>query len=226
MSLTSWDATSDYFNHSELAANWDAIDNHDHTTGKGVKIPAGGLADNAVAGAAIADASVTASKIAAASVGSSQIIDSSVGASKISSLPGTRVYNNAAISVADSTETLLTFNNERYDTTGLHDTSTNPGRIVASYAGVYLIVVNIEWAANATGTRSILIYLNGTTKIASQNQVNNGASIVTRQSVSTLYYLAPTDYVTVNAYQTSGGSLNVQSTGNYSPEFAAQWLSA
>jgi hypothetical protein len=68
MGLTQWDNVADLFNFSELVANWDALDTHDHTSGKGVQIPAGGLAADAVGTSAIANSAVTTSKIADASI--------------------------------------------------------------------------------------------------------------------------------------------------------------
>lgn len=44
------------------------VDNHDHTTGKGLQIPTGGIADSAVTTVKIADLNVTTGKIAANAV--------------------------------------------------------------------------------------------------------------------------------------------------------------
>lgn len=63
MGLTAWDSTSDLFNHTELANNWDLVDEHDHTSGKGVQVGVGGIANSAVTGATIASNAVTAAKI-------------------------------------------------------------------------------------------------------------------------------------------------------------------
>ncbi len=226
MSLTSWDSSSDYFNHSELAANWDSIDNHDHTSGKGVQIPAGGLANNAVTGATIANNAVTSAKIAADSVDITHLASASVGPAEVGALPGARVYNSANFAVADATDTPITFNSERYDESGLHDTGSNTSRLTATYAGVYLITGHAAWETNATGIRRISVFLNGSTALATSNVTSVSGVVVTRQSISTLYYLNIGDYVELYAYQTSTGSLNVSALGNYSPEFAAQWLGA
>jgi hypothetical protein len=64
MALNVWNLTTDTFNHTELANNLNKIDVHDHTTGKGVQIPTGGIANLAVTTAKIADANVTVGKIA------------------------------------------------------------------------------------------------------------------------------------------------------------------
>jgi hypothetical protein len=48
MGLVVWTAVNDYFSHVQLAANFEALDAHNHTPGKGAKIGAGGIAEQAV----------------------------------------------------------------------------------------------------------------------------------------------------------------------------------
>jgi hypothetical protein len=137
--------------------------------------------------------------------------------------PSTRVYNNAAISVNNTTNTTLTFNTERWDTDTMHNTVTNTSRLTATTAGLYHIYANISWASNATGYRVMTIVLNGATTIANVDQrAVDGA--ITTHVVSTEYSLAATDYVEVVVYQNSGGALNVAAGANYSPEFGMTYL--
>ena len=132
---------------------------------------------------------------------------------------GARVYNNADISIANATTTALTFNTERFDTETYHSTSSVTGRLVAPVTGLYLITGHIRFAANATGERRLMITLGGTTDIAYVSHSNN-AAIITLMTVATIYQLSATNYVELRAYQSSGGSLNVEAIGNYSPEFS------
>jgi hypothetical protein len=48
MSLRIWNLLNDPFDHAQLATNWDKVDQHDHTSGRGVQIPTAGLADGSV----------------------------------------------------------------------------------------------------------------------------------------------------------------------------------
>jgi hypothetical protein len=64
MGLVKWDALSDSYDHTQLAGNFQAIDVHDHTEGKGVRIPSGGIEDEAIITALLDDASVTSAKLA------------------------------------------------------------------------------------------------------------------------------------------------------------------
>lgn len=68
MGLVKWDLTSDPYSHSQLAANFQAIDDHDHTSGKGKLIVTNSLTDLAVTTAKLADGSVTTAKLADGSV--------------------------------------------------------------------------------------------------------------------------------------------------------------
>ena len=88
MGLKSWNSASDIFSYTELDANWAAINAHDHTgPGKGLQIPAGGLANNAVTAAAIAAGSIDDSKINA----SAAIVGTKLAALTIA---GDRIANN------------------------------------------------------------------------------------------------------------------------------------
>lgn len=68
MGLTSWVASNDPYSHAQLSANWDAVDLHDHSAGKGKQVPTGGILDGAI----------TAVKLAANAVSSASIIDGTI----------------------------------------------------------------------------------------------------------------------------------------------------
>ena len=68
MGLVKWDLTSDPYSHSQLAANFQALDDHDHPAGKGKQIPTGGIADGAITSAKIADGTIATVDLADASV--------------------------------------------------------------------------------------------------------------------------------------------------------------
>lgn len=138
-------------------------------------------------------------------------------------MPCARVTHSVAQAITTGTRTALAFNTERFDQFSgaadtQHDTVTNNSRLTAKYAGVYYVAANIEWASNATGTRNVEIRVNGTTLIAVQNSSALSAN-VHQQSVSGLYAMAVNDYFEVTVVQTSGGNLNVNVNGNFSPEF-------
>lgn len=133
--------------------------------------------------------------------------------------PAARAYHNAAQAIADSTFTKLAFNSERYDYDTIHDTATNNSRLTCKTAGVYVISGSVSFASNTTGIRRVLILVNNTTYIADQVFTPIAGGNETTVSISTQYALAVNDYVELQVYQTSTGSLNVNSNANYSPEF-------
>jgi hypothetical protein len=89
MNLTQWEALANLFSHSQLAANMQLIDDHDHTDGKGKKVAAGGidslaigttqLQDDAVTAVKILDGTITGSKLANETIGAGQITDGAIG---------------------------------------------------------------------------------------------------------------------------------------------------
>lgn len=140
-------------------------------------------------------------------------------------IPACRVYNSSTVAVAHNSFTTITFNSERFDTAGLHSTSTNTGRLTFPVAGIYQVGAAIYWTANSTGIRTMRIMVNGGTALA-YTEFNAGAVSGPGLIINTIYSFAAGDYVTFDAYQTSGGSLNIAAGGNYSPEAWAAYLGA
>lgn len=134
-------------------------------------------------------------------------------------MPAVRVFHNAAQAVTNATTTTLAFNSERIDQAGnaastMHDNAINNSRLICRYAGVYVIGFSVEWNTNPTQS-NLEIRLNGATIIWSDVFVADSRV----HTCSTVYPLAVNDYVEARVRQQSGGSANVNSSANYSPEF-------
>lgn len=140
--------------------------------------------------------------------------------------PSCRVYNSANISVPNAALTALTFNSERWDNQAMHSTSASTSRITipTGWGGIYLVGGNIQFAANATGQRQIVIRLNGATAIVTSGLVDAAAAGATDLSVSTIYAFSAADYIELEGYQNSTGALNAVTQSAYSPEFWAIWM--
>lgn len=136
---------------------------------------------------------------------------------------GARVHNNAAISIANDSFVALTFNSERYDKGGLHSTAANTGRLTVLKPGRYRVTVNATFDVNSTGSRSLLIRLNGATFLAAQRTAAF-ATVSCPLTVTTDYLCAASDYFEAIAYQNSGGALDIQTSGNSSPEFMIAYI--
>lgn len=139
--------------------------------------------------------------------------------SAVANPPRARVTHNANQAVANTTVVPLAFNTERYDTDSIHNTVTNNSRLTCNTAGLYLITFSAEFASNAVGLRSIAPRFNGVNTWPSLAELPAVSGGTTKLWGSTVWPLIVGDYVELVAYQSSGGSLNVLSTGNYSPEF-------
>jgi len=64
MGLIAWDQASDPYDHTQLAANFNTIDAHDHTPGSGTRITTTAIQDSAISTNKLANLAVTTGKIA------------------------------------------------------------------------------------------------------------------------------------------------------------------
>jgi hypothetical protein len=147
---------------------------------------------------------------------------------------GVSLNNTVSQTLANNTYTVLTFNNEVFDTDGFHDNSTNTNRITipSGKAGKYLVTCTATFAANATGTRVMYIVKNSGTPSGSTTMMSvqvAGNSTVTVSVVgSVVLNLAVSDYINLAPYQNSGGSLDVvgNNTDGNVLNFSATYLGA
>jgi len=134
---------------------------------------------------------------------------------------GCRIYASGAQSIGDNTYTDLNFGGLRYDTNNMTDQSGAPEdtKITFVTAGVYVVWGSCRWASDPTNQGLAIYNSNGTTTIAS---VRNDATNQRFEIVTTVWKFAANDYVTLQAFQETGGSLNTYVGSSYAPEFAAQ----
>lgn len=76
--LEVWDQGKDDFSHSELASNWVAIDNHDHSPGRGAQLGSSSIKPGAITTVLLAAESVAAGNIKDEAVGTEQLAPNSV----------------------------------------------------------------------------------------------------------------------------------------------------
>ena len=148
-------------------------------------------------------------------------------ASSTPSFKGCSLYNSANQSVANGTATIATFNTENFDTDGFHSTSTNTGRITipTGLGGKYLVTFNMKWTGTASATARVAYLRKNTGSLGDfifQNSVNAPAI----WSRSVIVDLAAGDYIYVDIYQESGGSLDFQGTSFMYDVFSCQYLGA
>jgi len=135
---------------------------------------------------------------------------------------GARVYRTTVQSIPNSADTLYSFTAEEYDTDGYHDNSTNPSRITipSGRGGYYHLGASLAFAAG-TGIVYPRFLKNGSAINGGQGAQPNNAGFGPHANFGTDIHLAAGDYVEVNVFQNSGGSLNVGGSSGY--DYAAFW---
>lgn len=132
------------------------------------------------------------------------------------SFSGCSTYKSgSAQSLSNDVGTAITFDAEEFDTDGYHSTSTNTSRITipSGKDGKFLLVANLTYAADATGSRYIAFYKNGS-RVAAVLRMNAAteAGATTWMGGTALVSAVAGDYFEVYGFQKSGASLNVTNT--------------
>ena len=153
-------------------------------------------------------------------------------ASAGSAFSGCSLYNSSSYTIANSTNTNLTFNTELYDTDAFHSTSTDTDRITipSGKAGKYLITAAFAFDSNATGERSMRLLTNGSTTDY-DNRVWAGfgsSSGLTTMVISRVVNASVGDYYTIRVFQSSGGDRTIYSGSGFEgwAHFDATYLGA
>lgn len=116
---------------------------------------------------------------------------------------------------------------ETVDSANGHDNSTANSRYTAVYAGWYLCSASVQFAANSTGRRGVRYAVNGTAVNSTSTLLAaTSANSVIVSARAKLIYLNVGDYVTVQAFQDSGGNLNINTTADpQNGGFTIKWAS-
>lgn len=129
---------------------------------------------------------------------------------------GARANKTTNQTISDATATSIDFNTESdtWDTSALHDTSTNHEKIVLDSDGWYMVVANAVFASNSTGNRRMYVELNGKdgagTALGSVNSRPDTAA-VHGMSTTVMHHFTSGDTLALTVYQSSGGNLDISS---------------
>jgi hypothetical protein len=121
--------------------------------------------------------------------------------------PMVRVRRAAAQSIANSTDTLVTFDAQDYDNTDMWVVGSAT-RITIQMAGVYSFLAVVQWAANSTGSRKLAFWKNGANVGETQQEV--GPTTYGNMSAYE-HNLAVSDFIEIKVTQFSGAALNLTS---------------
>ena len=142
--------------------------------------------------------------------------------------PIVQARQTVAQSLPNNTATVLTFDSEDVDSSGMHSTVTNTGRLTAVYPGWYAHLPGYSQAANATGQRVMSIQVNGTVVNGSGADQTSAVAAISTRGIGRpmLIFLNVGDFSELSALQNSGGALNTAVTTSEQSTFAAFWVSS
>lgn len=130
--------------------------------------------------------------------------------------PACGVQPNAGQSIPNQTTTDVTFATEQFDTDAMFNVASSATRITIVTPGLYNVFGQAAFAANGTGARIVSVRLNGSSTVVEQrNMAVTTASVVSVVNGSGLVRLSAGDYLTLGAYQSSGGALNTAFSASF-----------
>jgi hypothetical protein len=121
--------------------------------------------------------------------------------------PGSIASRTTTQSIPNGAFTDVTFPTEDFDT--MAGFTAGGSVITVSAAGVWTIKGGIQWPANGTGTRALLIIVDGVELTAAGDERIPTAAATTRQVVSADVKLTAGQQIKMQAFQSSGGALNI-----------------
>jgi hypothetical protein len=136
------------------------------------------------------------------------------GVSQGVTFSGCQVSRGSNQSIADTTYADISFTTEDLDYGGWWSSGTTitvpAGAIPAGFTTIAVLILGaLRYASNGTGTRRIRVSKNGSEIETWAVSALSGET--TDLTLSTVTTVAAGDTITLSAYQTSGGSLNVSS---------------
>lgn len=123
--------------------------------------------------------------------------------------PKASLYQITSQSVPNGNFTSLGLDGSAFDTYNGHSTSSNNSRYVAQVPGTYEVTGTVAWPSNATGARGCRIAKNGSPVLGAASFTGTTSGDV--YSIDTPAFQVPMvigDYVEVQGFQSSGGSLS------------------
>jgi hypothetical protein len=143
-----------------------------------------------------------------------------------STFVGCALYKSGNQTISNSANNTLTWDSEHFDTDTFHSTVTNTDRITipSGKDGYYLFTASVRFNANGTGRRYIELFKNGSASGTAVMETQPG-----QYNSNTLAFVVSavaTDYFTLDAYQSSGGNLDVLGAISNGTFFGCTYLGA
>jgi len=144
-----------------------------------------------------------------------------------STFVGALVYRTTNLSLSNATGVIVGWDAESFDTNGFHDNTTNNSRLTvpSGKAGKYLVTCVATYNNNAKGFRSTSFRKNGSTYLNDWTTAPTASGSYAYTITTITLDLVATDYIDVDAYQNSGGALDLRAE-NYRSYFSMIYLGA
>lgn len=182
MGLKEWDLLGDVYSHTDLVTNWNAVDSHDHTAGKGVQIPTGGITNLAVTGPKIAASAIDSSKIQDGTIANADLAASIISNDKLStaSLQQLGLTNGAQVGRGKS---IIATPESR--TNVAYGTLTTPDQVtgfVLPTDGLIVMAYQALWQESVAGAARAAIFVGATQLKAAPNSTNQSSAPVPQEA--------------------------------------------
>jgi hypothetical protein len=152
-------------------------------------------------------------------IDSNQITDKRVIVLERNAGVNCRVTDAGNQTLTTTTWTDVNFDTEDYDTATFHDTVTNNERLTIPSDGKYSVGYMLQIDNNATGRRGARLMVDATNAIHWEEELSPDATIPAFLSGNVDFEFTTGQYVTVQAFQNSGGDLDIEQANDYSPTF-------
>ena len=133
--------------------------------------------------------------------------------------PSFLAYRNSTQAVASATNTIMVFNTEAYDGDSAYDTTNGRFTVPSGEGGKYFFTAQYVMSGMGDGTKnSIALWKNGsayTSPYFDYDSNSPTASTALYNRIIGILTLSATDYVQVNMYQNTGGSINTHASQNH-----------
>lgn len=135
-----------------------------------------------------------------------------------------RVTRSTDQSIPNGTTVDLVFNSEVFDSSGMHDSGTNPERITFNQPGYYEFGLNVEMQIGNDYNRiNLQIRKNGGSHIAFVQHACIPANVAQRAFITGMDYFEAGDFIVARLFQQNGATAarNLEVSPDYSPIFYA-----
>tara|TARA_R110002167_G_scaffold18254_1_gene68696 strand:- start:5 stop:643 length:639 start_codon:yes stop_codon:yes gene_type:complete len=142
-----------------------------------------------------------------------------LAAAGLTNAPSFVAYRNSTQSITSATNTIMVFNTEAYDTNSAYNTTDGKFTVPVGEGGKYFFSSTWIMAGMGDGTKNtIALWKNGSSYTSPYFDYDSNsptASTYLYNRIIGILTLSAGDYVQINAYQNTGGTVTTQADQNH-----------